>query len=152
MAPRGLATVLRRLPAERRFAASRVPSDRYSPAQSRALFTPLTWSPTAFRAGGFRPPVPCASIQSLRDMDVDYSWPWRRCRFPQDLFARPHRPRAVEHRDCPPCGGDGGSIDGRDTPGETPDVLQRGFSGYSPDVAAEDFLRGAKDSAESLRA
>ena len=29
---------------------------------------------------------------------------------PGTLHARSHRPRAVEHRDCPPCGGDGGSI------------------------------------------
>ena len=35
---------------------------------------------------------------------------WLRRSIPQVQTARSHRPRAVEHRDCPPCGGDMGSI------------------------------------------
>ena len=39
-----------------------------------------------------------------------FSCRWLRSSIPTDLTARSHRPRAVEHRDCPPCGGDGGII------------------------------------------
>jgi hypothetical protein len=72
------------------------PRGRYSPARAQgAVFTPLTWSPTAARAGRVRlrsPATPGLGGASRR--------------VPRDLPARSHHPRAVEHRDCPPCGGD----------------------------------------------
>ena len=107
MAPLVWLAVLRRLPVDRR--------RKRHPASPRPLFAgPEQGALNApdMAADGVSgressPPVPCAVIHPLRDGPRNDSWPWLRCSFPQDLFARPHRPRAVEHRDCPPCGGDG---------------------------------------------
>ena len=53
-------------------------------------------------------PVPCEQRPLL--IGTHFSCRWLRSSIPTDLTARSHRPRAVEHRDCPPCGGDGGII------------------------------------------
>jgi len=50
-------------------------------------------------------PVPCEQRPRLNG--THFSCRWLRSSIPTDLTARSHRPRAVEHRDCPPCGGDG---------------------------------------------
>jgi len=104
MAPRGLGTASRRLPADKRNATSRVPAIVCAPAGSRRCFT--SWTPGRRRKGRAvhaRSPVNSAHLFLG---GAHFSCRWLRSSILTDLTARSHRLRAVEHRDCPPCGDD----------------------------------------------
>jgi len=105
MAPRGLG--IRHEDGYRQWkrnATSRVPAIVCSPAGSRRCFT--SWTPSRRRKGRA---VHARSLVEQRPLlnGTHFSCRWLRSSIPTDLTARSHRPRAVEHRDCPPCGGDG---------------------------------------------
>ena len=96
------------LPADERNATSRVPAIVCAPAGSRRCFT--SWTPGRRRKGrAVHARSPVNSAHPFQD-GAHFSCRWLRSSIPTDLTARSHRPRAVEHRDCPPCGGDVGII------------------------------------------
>ena len=105
MAPRGLGIRSgERLPA--------VKGKRDHPASPRSLSAnwitevlDLLDPRPAAEGPGCSCPVPCEQRPRLNG--THFSCRWLRSSIPTDLTARSHRPRAVEHRDCPPCGGDG---------------------------------------------
>jgi len=110
MAPRGLGIRSgERLPA--------VEEKRDHPASPRSLSA--NWitevldllDPTPAAEGpGCSSPVPCDGAGRFRARAALSPCVGCTNSIPPDHTARSHRPRAVEHRDCPPCGGDGGSM------------------------------------------
>ena len=105
------------------------PRERLSPAGSRRSFT--SWIPKAVggKVGLFiaRSPAPCLPVSSIRDPALVLALARMDDSIPEDQTARSHRPSAVEHRDCPPCGGDMGNI----SPGGT----RWGWAGLYPPAA-----------------
>jgi len=84
-------------------AASCVPCGRFAPASERGGFSPLRRCSAQRRAGFGR------STQGARIIPA-LGW-LQGPAFTTGSSTLDHtRPRAVEHRDCPPCGGDRGSI------------------------------------------
>ena len=144
MAPRGLG--IRHEDGYRQWkrnATSRVPAIVCSPTGSRRCFT--SWTPGRRRKGRA---VRARSLVGQRPLlnGTHFSCRWLRSSIPTDLTARSHRPRAVEHRDCPPCGGDVGIIT---------QVRRGGDGGLSiPQLAEVSGLIGlglaSRDSAESV--
>ena len=104
MALRGLGSAgCPALPVDRRNAASCVPCGRFAPASERGGFSPLRRCSAQRRAGFGR------STQGARIIPA-LGW-LQGPAFTTGSSTLDHtRPRAVEHRDCPPCGGDRGSI------------------------------------------
>ena len=104
MAPRGLG--IRRETATGRQEKRDIPRprDRLRASWITEVFHLLDPGPAA-EGSGCSCPVPCEQRPLLNG--THFSCRWLRSSIPTDLTARSHRPRAVEHRDCPPCGGDG---------------------------------------------
>ena len=107
MAPRGLG--IRRETATGRQEKRDIPRprDRLRASWITEVFHLLDPGPAA-EGSGCSCPVPCEQRPLLNG--THFSCRWLRSSIPTDLTARSHRPRAVEHRDCPPCGGDVGII------------------------------------------
>ena len=105
------------------------PRERLSPAGSRRSFA--SWIPKAVggKVGLFiaRSPAPRLPVSSTRDPALFLALARMDDSIPEDQTARSHRPSAVEHRDCPPCGGDMGNI----SPGGT----RWGWAGLYPPAA-----------------
>jgi len=75
---------------------------------SRRGLSPLGDSPPATAGPGCSVPVPCGRNHSRYRLRSALSPRVGRMkpRIPKGYTARSHHPHAVEHRDCPPCGGD----------------------------------------------
>ena len=107
------------------------PRERLSPAGSRRSFA--SWIPKAVggKVGLFiaRSPAPCLPVSATGDPALVLALARMDDSIPEDQTARSHRPRAVEHRDWPSCGGDMGNISrvgrGGDERGSIPQLLSR---------------------------
>jgi len=106
MAPRGLG--IRHEDGYRQWkrnATFRVPAIVCSPTGSRRCFT--SWTLSRRRKGrAVHARSPVNSAHPFQG-GAHFSCRWLRSSIPTDLTTRSHRPRAVEHRDRPPCGDDG---------------------------------------------